>query len=168
MSVPLTSTPSVQDGATTVTPTETHAHEILTVAALGGATAQQLADAEQLLACGHVLETVIATTDSGSSFSTFVGVLKELVKRVADHQSLTSMVTMAEQIEAERIQADKPAEPGHYPWCHDHDRVGTHLGTRARMPIPEGMDCRNGDLLSAQLSECGEVIDPEPDRKSVV
>ncbi|MET9506887.1 hypothetical protein ABZX62_00115 [Streptomyces flavidovirens] len=130
--------------------------------AAAGADEAVIAEARQAVAAGQVFTefTVAVHDQDNQDLIPIVDILGDLTVRVTANQSLKPLLDLIAQDKAD----EATAEPGHFPWCthcvtRQDNNGGTyidHVGPRIDLRIPHGMDCRNGQLLSADLGALEE------------
>jgi hypothetical protein len=132
---------------------------ILSALALSGADAATMQNARQVLATGYVYGAWAQAVNDldNEDLKPVAAMNAEVIQRVASHQPIRPIVDL---IEAEKA-AQAQAEPGHHPWClpgacitrrfDGGEPYIEHQGPQIDLPIPDGMDCRDGQLLSADL-----------------
>lgn len=127
-----------------------------------GVGAGVIAEARQTIAAGQTYTSFAQAVrdQNNEDLLPVVDCLAEVIGRVANRQSLKPLISAIERIKAE----ENAAEIGHYPWCDgditypgdDGKPVIEHVGPRIDMPLPDDMDCRSDQLLSANLSSHDE------------
>ena len=138
------------------------AHTVTAALTIIGADAATIAAARQTIAAGQTYShfAVAVHDQNNQDLIPVVDCLAEIIERVASHQPLQPLISAIERFKAE----ENAAEIGHYPWCDgditypdgDGKPVIEHVGPRIDMPLPDGMDCRGSQLLSANLSSHDE------------
>ncbi|MFE7947375.1 DUF6907 domain-containing protein [Streptomyces sp. NPDC057426] len=137
---------------------------ILAALALAGVDGATFQHARQVLATGYVYSVwAQAVNDLGLEDLRPVAALNaEIIRRIVNQQPIKPLVDLIEREHATQAKA----EPGHFPWCRsgvcvtqhfdDGEPYTQHTGPRISMPIPEGMLCRDNQLLTAELSALEE------------
>jgi len=89
------------------------------------------------------------------------GAVDEAMQKAIPHLYTPELATQIAKNMATELSNPQPTEPSHYPWCEpgactshryeDGEVTTEHLGAKLVMPVPDGLDCYNNELLYAQL-----------------